>query len=121
MIQLFNLQDKELSKAIRSLSPILYEPIKIENQLLDGTIHTQTIGTPRKYIKFEVLSNHEQVDIINSLNANGGELKLIVDNKYYVGLSEVGDWQRFSMRHKKKTDTFYTSEIRININKEGVI
>ena len=39
MIRLYDLSDNVLSKGIKSLSPILYDGIKIENQLLDGSMH----------------------------------------------------------------------------------
>lgn len=122
MIQLEDISGAKLSRGIRNLSPIKFDGIKIKNRLLDGTYHIQTIGDSMKYIEFEILSNSSQVDIINKTEDIGGKLKLIIDNKYYIGyLNEELDWQRITMRYKNKNDTFYTSKVRLNIESEGIL
>lgn len=121
MIKLYDLSNKELSKGIKNLSPILYESIQIENDLLDGSQHIQTIGTPRKYKTFEILANQNQVDDINSAVSIGQPLKLIVDNKYYVGFCKTSDWQRLTKRYVNETDRYYTNSIKFTISSEGII
>lgn len=121
MIKLYDLSDKELSKGIKSLSPILYDGIQIENKLLDGTSHIQIIGDPQRYVTFEILANQNQVDNINSITSQGGPLKLRVDNKYYIGYCYVSDWQRITIRHANELNRWYTSNIKIMISSEGVI
>lgn len=122
MIKLENLQKKALSKGIKDISPIQHETIQVKNKLLDGTYHIQTIGEPLKYIEFDILANHDQVDLINKAEYQGEPLKLILDNKYYVGLLEEKlDWQRITMRYKESKNRYYTAKIRLNINEEGIV
>lgn len=121
MIKLYDLSDNSLSKGIKNLSPILYDAIQIENDLLSGESHIQTIGTPRKYKTFEILANQNQVDSINYISSIGGVFKLVVDTKYYIGFCKLSDWQRATKRYPNETDRFYTNSIRINILEEGII
>jgi hypothetical protein len=119
LIKLFDLLDNSLSKGIRNISPILYEGIRIENQLLNGTTHVQTIGKPKKYFNFEILADQDQVDRINYANSQGGKLKLVVDNKHYIGFAYVSDWQRITIRHKTESNRWYTTVVKYAINEEG--
>ena len=122
MIKLEKLDNTKLSYGIKSLSPILYETIKVKNKLLDGSYHIQNIGTPLKYITFEILSNHNQVDLINKAEGISEELKLIIDNKYYIGMLDGElSWNRLILRYGNKNNTFYISDIRLNISGEGSI
>ncbi len=122
MIRLENSQNKVLSRGIKDISPIQYESIQVKNKLLDGTFHIQTIGDPLKYIEFEILSNHDQVDLINKAEHQGEPLKLILDSKYYKCLlEEKPDWQRITMRYKESKNRYYTAKIRLNINEEGIV
>lgn len=122
MIYLTNLEGEKLSRGIRNLSPIRYESIQIKNKLLDGSYHIQTIGDPLKYITFEILSNHEQVNKINTAEYKGEELKLVVDDRYYIGmLNNELDWNRITIRHKDSENTHYTSSVRLNVTEEGTV
>ncbi len=122
MIRLENSQNKVLSRGIKDISPIQYESIQVKNKLLDGTYHIQTIGEPLKYIEFEILSNHDQVDLINMAEHQGEPLRLTLDNKHYEGLlEEKPDWQRITMRYKESKYRYYTAKIKLNINEEGIV
>jgi len=121
LIKLLDLSNKQLSKGIKSLSPVLYDGIKIENTLLDGSLHIQTIGEPQEYINFDVLANHNQVDDINYLNSLGGQLKLIVDDKYYIGHLYVSGWERVTVRHTNELNRLYTSNVKLVISQSGVV
>lgn len=122
MIYLTNKHNDKLSKGIKDLSPIQYESIQVKNKLLDGSYHIQTIGDPASYIEFVILSNHNQVATISQAQAIGEALKLIVDDKYYIGLlDDRPQWKRITMRYKDADNIYYTSPIRININEVGDI
>lgn len=122
MIQLENLEGEILSIGIRSLSPIKYESIQVKNKLLDGSYHIQTIGNPLKYYEFEILSNHKQVDMLNLAETIGEKLKLIVDDKFYIGyIDEEMNWSRMTMRHTKSTDRWYVAKMKFIVDNEGVI
>lgn len=122
MIKLENLQNAKLSSGIRNLSPIQYDVHQVKNKLLDGSYHIQTIGEPLKYITFEILSNHNQVDLINQAEYKGEELRLIIDDKFYIGkISEKLEWERVTVRYKNATQIHYTSSVIFNISEEGTI
>lgn len=121
MIKLFDLLGNSLSKGIKNISPILYEGIRIENPLLDGTTHIQTIGEAKKYFNFEILADNGQVDGINYANSQGSKLKLVVDDKYYIGFAYVSEWQRITIRHKTESNRWYTSAVKFAINEEGTL
>lgn len=121
MIKLFDLSDNALSRGIKSLSPILYDGIKIENKLLDGSTHVQTIGTAQQYLTFDILANHNQVNYINNADSIGETLKLIVDDNYYIGFCSVPDWQRVTKRYANETDRVYTTSAKLVISESGVI
>lgn len=120
MIQLENLEGETLSIGIRSLSPIKYDSVQVKNRLLDGSYHVQTIGSPQKYFEFEILSNHKQVDILNFAETIGEKLKLIVDDKFYIGyIDEEMDWKRMTMRYKNPVDRWYVSNLKFIVIGEG--
>ena len=121
MIRLYDLSDNVLSKGIKSLSPILYDGIKIENKLLDGSLHIQTIGEAQRYFTFELLANHVQVDRINSINAQGGRLKVIIDGDYHIGYCYTEDWGRITTRYIDESDRCYITSVRFVIWESGVV
>lgn len=121
MIRLLTLANEQVSTGIRSLSPEQYESIKIENKLLDGTTHLQTIGDPLKYRDFEILSNNIQVDQITQAEAIGSKFRLEVDNKYYIGFISKPDWAKFNYRHPEPTFRYFTASIKFTVSEEGSI
>lgn len=122
MILLEDLEKTKLSYGIRDLSPLQYDTIQVKNKLLDGSYHIQTFGSPMKYFIFEILSNHNQVDLINSIESRGEPLRLILDDKYYVGmLDSKAEWTRLILRRNDPINTLYTAKIQLNISEEGSI
>lgn len=122
MILLENLNHVKLSNGIKDLSPIMYDTIHVKNKLIDGSYHIQTIGNPIKYRTFEILSNYNQVDLINLAESKGEPLRLIENDRYYIGmLDDVVDWSRFLHRRSSKSETLYTAKIQLNISEEGSI
>lgn len=122
MILLEDLNNTKLSYGIRDLSPLQYDTIQVKNKLLDGSYHIQTIGEPLKYITFEILSNHNQVDLLNQAEYKGEELRLIIDDKFYVGmLDSKAEWTRLILRRGDPINTLYTATLQLNISEEGSI
>lgn len=115
MIRLYDLSGKELSKGINNVSPILYDVIEIRNQLLDGSVHRQTIGNPQKYITFDILSNQKQVDDINAIISQGGQFMLLLDNVLHIGFCDTGSWERITKRLLEEKNRYFTTEIRFNV------
>lgn len=122
MILLQNLDNEKLSYGIRDLSPLQYDTIQVKNKLLDGSYHIQAIGSPMKYYTFEILSNHNQVDLINLIESRGEPLRLIIDDKFYVGmLDRKAEWTRLILRRGDPINTLYTAKLQLNISEEGSI
>lgn len=122
MILLQNLDSNKLSYGIRSLSPMMYDTVKVKNKLIDGSYHTQIIGNPVKYFTFEILSNQIQVDVINLAVSKGELLKLIIDDKYYIGMiEEIEEWTLLALNRNDKTKTIYSTTMRFNISQEGTL
>jgi len=122
LILLEDLNNTKLSYGIRDLSPLQYDTIQVKNKLLDGSYHIQTIGEPLKYITFEILSNHNQVDLLNQAEHKGEELRLIIDDKFYVGmLDSKAEWTRLILRRGDPINTLYTAKLQLNISEEGSI
>lgn len=104
------------------MSPIMYDSIKVKNKLIDGSYHTQIIGNPVKYFTFEILANQIQVDVINLAVSKGELLKLIIDDKYYIGMiEEIEEWTLLALNRNDKTKTIYATTVRFNISQEGSI
>lgn len=122
MIQLENLEGVRLSKGIKNLSPFEYDTIQIKNRLLDGKYHIQQVGEPVKRATFEILSDYNQVDLINAAESRGEDLKLIADDKYYIGkIGEKLSWDRMTMRYKNESDRHYKASAIFYVNEEGTV
>ena len=122
MILLQNLDNEKLSYGIRSLSPMMYDVIKVKNKLIDGSYHVQIIGSPVKYYTFEILANQIQVDVINLAVSKGELLKLIIDEKYYIGMIDgIDEWTGLVYRQQDKANTIYSAKLRLNISEEGTL
>ena len=122
MILLQNLDSNKLSYGIRNLSPMMYDTIKVKNKLIDGSYHVQIIGSPVKYYTFEILANQIQVDVINLAVSKGELLKLIIDEKYYIGMIDgIDEWTGLVCRQQDKANTIYSAKLRLNISEEGTL
>lgn len=122
MIELRNSENDLLSYGIKNLSPIQYEPIHIKNELLDGTFHVQTIGTPLKFLTFEIIASHNQAEAINLAESRGEPLKLIIDDVYYEGmLEERPEWERLTLFYRNKTQKNFQAGVTLVVSGEGVI
>lgn len=122
MILLQNLDSNKLSYGIRSLSPMMYDVIKVKNKLIDGSYHVQIIGSPVKYYTFEILANQIQVDVINLAVSKGELLKLIIEEKYYIGMIEESEeWTLLALNRNDKTKTIYSAKLQLNVSQEGSI
>lgn len=122
MILLQNLDNEKLSYGIRSLSPMMYDVIKVKNKLIDGSYHVQIIGSPVKYYTFEILANQIQVDVINLAVSKGELLKLIIEEKYYIGMIDgIDEWTGLVYRQQDKANTIYSAKLQLNVSQEGSI
>lgn len=110
-----------LSWGLRNVSPLMIESILLENKLLDGSNHVQTIGEGLKYFQLEILCNENNVDIVTLTQSQGGFFRLELDDKYYIGYISRPDWERETGREKVKEKRIYASDIKFTITEEGSI
>ena len=121
MIKLYDLDDYSLSLGIRSLSSLTYDANQLENRLLDGSFHVQTIGEAAQYFEFEILANQNQVDKINLAHSISENLKLIIDSEEYTGIISSPKWNRITKRYKNESYRYFVSLIRFDVIEEGTV
>lgn len=110
-----------LSWGLRNVSPLMVESIIVENKLLDGSNHVQTIGDGLRYYQFEILCNEINADLITIAQSQGGLFRLELDEKYFIGYISKPDWERETGREKVKEKRIYASDIKFTITEEGSI
>jgi hypothetical protein len=121
MMGFYTLEDVLLSIGFDGMSPEMNDARIIENRLIDGSMHIQTVGDSRRYRTFTLISNEEQVEVIDPARAIGSKFKLVIDDKYYIGFISKPTWERITRREPIKTNRWYQSAIEFTITEEGSI
>jgi hypothetical protein len=63
------------------------DTIKVENRLLDGTFHVQTIGTSADLLDVKLQAVSESVRArIDTAEATAEEVRIVFDNMYWEGI-----------------------------------
>ena len=89
--------------------------IKIKNRLLDGTYHIQTIGNRIDTIKVDCYVDKINKDKIDSMYVIDEPIKLLQENKYYIGLiDDKPDWETVSKQ-------LYLASFKLVISQSGVV
>lgn len=115
MNQFLTVSGVVLSENIGKIDPSDYENLETVNITLDGQPHVQTVGTPLKVKRFEILSNKSQVEQINLLKSQGSRFKLVEDSTVYTGLIlEKPTWNRI-------TNEYHTASIKLSVKEEGAL
>ena len=115
MASLYDSNDTLITDRVNVVTPG-YEAIKVENRLLDGSFHTQTIGTPARvcYAELMVLSEaaKDTIDVAAGINA---PLKVTGGTKYYIGtVRGAPSWDR-------RAPGIYRTSIVLLISEEGTL
>ncbi|HZK44365.1 MAG TPA: hypothetical protein VFC73_08820 [Syntrophomonadaceae bacterium] len=100
-----------------NISLPIYETNQIENKLLDGSLHIQTIGEPLKIFKVEVLSTKENAEKINEMQNIGEEIYLVAETRKYRGLIRKPIIWTMKGMYQGKT-TKYIGEVELVILEE---
>ena len=80
------------------------DTIKVENRLLDGTFHVQTIGTSADLLDVKLQAVSEPVRArIDTAEATAEEVRIIFGNRYWDGII------RTSLSWEKVAGVFSTS------------
>ena len=60
--------------------------IEVKNRTLDGQWHIQTIGTGATLLNVQASLKLNEKNILDAIKRNTDMVKVIFDNKYYVGI-----------------------------------
>lgn len=85
MDKLLDSKNNSIAIAIKRIL-ITHDVIKIENRLLDGKTHYQTVGNPRKIANVECYIDNAMKDKLLEADAILEPLKLIKDGITYTGI-----------------------------------
>lgn len=119
MDRLETLNEEVLSLYIKNLIPSL-KGNQVKNRLLDGSLHIQTIGEAIKIITFDIVSNDENMNRINAIEFEGEDVRVLYDDKYYIGkIDNLDDWREALFG--KKEERYYVNTLEIAVSSEGII
>ena len=92
------------------------EPLKVENRLLDGTFHVQTVGVPAKILKVDAsVLGYANQDLLDYHAAIGSRIQIIIDDYYWIGyIRGVLSWS-------KATIETFTTTFDLMITEEGAV
>lgn len=115
VIQLTDLSGKLLTVICTEVSLPAFDLIKIENKLLDGSLHVQTIGDPLKTIKATVVTTEELAETIDQMQSVQEDCYFVKDDKQFRGqIREAIVWKKLG-RYKGKS-TLFSGELEFVIN-----
>ncbi|WP_350343220.1 hypothetical protein PRVXT_002510 [Proteinivorax tanatarense] len=115
-IRIESMEKVRLSEIVKKVYPPKYRSIKITNQLLDGSYHTQVIGDPQKSISFKVIANQGQVEIIDEIESKAEYIRLIEYDKSFIG--EIDGpimWSRITVGFKDRNRRLFKGDVKLNI------
>lgn len=120
MNRLETLNGETLTIMCTDISLPLYESIKVENKLLDGSLHIQTIGNPLKKFQIEVVCTKYNAEKINEMVNTVEEIYFFRESKRYRGIirNQI-NWTKIEMY--KGNVTKYKGEIEFVVFEEGSI
>lgn len=95
MVSLESLAGERLTLLFSEVSLPRLDVLKVENRLLDGSLHVQTIGDPLKLIKASVVTTEELALKIDQMQSSQAECFFVKHSERYRGLirSPV-DWKK---------------------------
>ena len=120
MNRLETLSGDTLTIMCTDISLPLYESIKVENKLLDGSLHIQTIGNPLKKFQVEVVCTKYNAEKISEMTNTVEEIYFFRELKRYRGIirNQI-NWAKIETY--KGDTTKYQGEIEFIIFEEGSI
>ena len=120
MIRLTTLDNNTLTLLCSDVSLPIRDTLQVENRLLDGSLHIQTIGEPLKTILIEVLVTEINAEKINIIENIKEEVYFFKGTKRYLGIIRKPiTWAKRSMYTGDTTK--YSGEIEFVILEEGSI
>jgi len=92
------------------------EAIKVENKLLDGSFHIQTIGAPADVLNMRIfVVGEETKEKIDEAEALCSEVTVVMNGKYWTGIiRSVPSWQR-------RSTNVYEAEMTLLVREKGVV
>jgi len=91
-----------------------YDTIKVVNRLLGGSFHIQTIGQSARIVNVNTATIYEEgKNIIDEYEATATPVKVVLDNKYYIGIiKEAPQWTRIR-------PGIYQTDLVLLVSEEG--
>lgn len=98
------------------------ELMQVENKLLDGSLHIQTIGEPTKIIQIEIFVDRAKAERIDEICYKTEEVYFFDDTKKYRGIIKKPvppvQWKKQGI--SRGNDTKYTGVVEFVILEEGI-
>ncbi len=118
-MRLLDASDNVITTMIPLALPRL-EGIKVENQLLDGSYHFQTIGEPGTIVEVEVIVGETGRSTVDESEAEAAPLTVERDTTYYTGiLRSPVSWR--VVRPGAVGDRLYRGTFVMAVTEEGSI
>src|SRR5660397_133352 len=95
---------------------ISYNNLKVDNRLLDGTFHRQTIGEPLKEYNIKCYLTQSNKDLIDNAYNNSTPITLNWYGYYYTGIIESYPAHTIFLKGNNK---IYLSGLKIIAEEEG--
>lgn len=116
-MRLLDASDNVITTTVLLALPQL-EAIKIENRLLDGSYHYQTIGEPGTIVEVEVIVGETGRSTVDDAEAEAAPLTVERDTTYYTGiLRSPVSWRL--VRPGAEADRLYRGTFVMAVTEEG--
>lgn len=93
--------------------------ISVENRLLGGEIHVQTIGEAVRFVDMEVIVSAAVRIQMDSLAITKDPVRVEMDGAYYLGpIRRAVEWQTF--RQGPYSSRLYMGELTLIVQEEGI-
>jgi hypothetical protein len=110
---LYTIAEVLIADHIRDVLPITSEANRVENKLMDGTPHVQTIGTPMEVLTLTVSAEDTVAETIDGYAAAASLVKVYWIDRWASGyIREVPTWKQDGYR-------YYTASMDLLIVEQG--
>ena len=117
--RLEDLNRKPLTIGCRDVTLPQHDTLKIENRLLDGSLHVQTFGNSLKTITFDGLVSKANAEYINNAQSIVEELYFVSYDKTYRGIiREPVTWERWGARYRDATKRKFLGTMQFTVLEE---
>lgn len=110
---LYTIGDVLIADHVRDVLPLTSEGNRVENKMLDGSAHVQTVGTPIVVLTMSISVADTVAESIDALAAASTEVKVLWLTRWATGyIREVPQWTLDGYR-------YYTATIQLLVTDQG--